>query len=113
MSSRISKKLTQATGAEAIDKRFVYNDIKRIRFDSDADYSSIATAAAALNDEVGDRLVVWGCGISADGHPQVAIQRFESIDPDAVAGINTFESTPGPASGAAVKRFFSIETDGN
>lgn len=113
MNSGISTKISQATGAEEIGKEFVYNDIKRIRFDSDTDYSSIAKAAAEINDEVGDRLVVWGCGVSDDGHPQVAIQRFESIDPDDVAGIDTFESTPGPSSGAAVKRFFSTETDGN
>lgn len=113
MSSSIINKITQTTDAEKVSQEYVYNDIKRIRFGSDADYSSIAKAAAEINDEVGDQLVVWGCRVSDEGYPQVAIQRFESIDPDDVAGIDTFESTPGASSGAAVKRFFSTKTDGN
>ena len=113
MSSSVINKITQTTDAEKVSQEYVYNDIKRIRFGSDTDYSSIAKAAAEINDEVGDQLVVWGCGVSDEGYPQVAIQRFESIDPDDVAGIDTFESTPGASSGAAVKRFFSTKTDGN
>lgn len=113
MSSSVISKITQATGAEEISKEFVYDDIKRIQFDLDTDYLSIAKAAAEINDDVGDRLVVWGCGMSDDGHPQVAIQRFESIDPDDVDSIDTFDSSPRSSGGAAVKRSFSTQTDGN
>jgi hypothetical protein len=113
MSSNIINRITKITDAEQIGKEFVYNDVKQVRFDSDANYASIAEAAAEINDEVSDRLVVWGCGVSDDGCPQVAIQRFESIDPDDVDSIDTFESSPGASSGAAVKRFFSTSTDGN
>lgn len=113
MGSDIINKITEATGAKQISKEFIYSDIKRVRFDSDADYSSIAEAAAEINDEVSDYLVVWGCGVSQEGCPQVAIQRFESIDADDVAGIDTFESTLGSSGGAAVKRSFSTKTDGN
>jgi len=113
MSSSVINEIIQATDAEKISKEFVYDDIKRIQFDLDTEYSSIAKAAAEINDDVGDRLVVWGCGLSDDGHPQVAIQRFESIDPDDVDGIDTFDSSPRSSGGAAVKRSFSTETDGN
>jgi len=113
MSSSIINKIIQATGAEEVGKEFVYNDIKQIRFDSDTDYSLIAEAAAEVNNDVDDRLVVWGCGMSDDGHPQIAIQRFESIDPDDVDGIDTFDSSPRSSGGAAVKRSFSTQTDGN
>lgn len=113
MASSISDKITEITGAEYISKQFVYNDIKRVRFEADAEYSAIVDAAAAINAEISDRLVVWGCGISDDGCPQVAIQRFEAVDPSDVSGVDTFESSRGSSGGAAVKRAFSIDTDGN
>ena len=113
MSEDIIKKISSITGAQKTDKEFVYNDIKRVSFESDAEYSTIAEAAAEVNNETSDNLIVWGCSLSADGCPRVAIQRFKSIDPDDVDGIDTFESNPGPSGGAAVKRFFSTKTDGN
>jgi len=113
MRSSVINKIIQATGAEEVGKEFVYNDIKRIRFDSDTDYSSIVEAAAEVNSDIGDRLVVWGCGMSDDGHPQIAIQRFESVDPDDVDSIDTFDSTPSSSGRAASKQTFSTQTDGN
>lgn len=113
MSSSIINKITEATGAKQISKEFVYNDIKRVCFDSDTEYSSIAEAAAEVNNNVDDRLVVWGCGVSEEGCPQVAIQRFESVDPNDVAGVDTLDSTPGPSGSAPVRGSFSIKTDGN
>jgi hypothetical protein len=113
MSIGITDKITKATGAEQVSKEFVYNDIKRVCFDADADYTSIAEAAAEINDEVTDRVVVWGCGVSEDGYPQVAIQRFESIDPEDIDSIDTFDSNSRSSGGAAVKRSFSTQTDGN
>lgn len=113
MGSGIINKITKATGAEHISKEFIYNDIKRVCFDVDADYVSIVEAAAEINEEVADRVVIWGCGVSEEGHPQVAIQRFESIDPDDVAGIDTFDSNSDSSGGAAVQRSFSTQTDGN
>jgi len=113
MSIGITDKITKATGAEQVSKEFVYNDIKRVCFDADTDYTSIVEATAEINDEIADRVVVWGCGVSEDGYPRVAIQRFESIDPDDIDGIDTFDSNSSSSGGAAVKRSFSTQTDGN
>ena len=113
MGVRIVDKITKATGAEQVSKEFVYNDIKLVCFDSNTDYTSIVEAAAEINDEVVDSVVVWGCGVSEEGCPRVAIQRFESIDPDDIDSVDTFDSNSGSSGGAAVKRSFSTQTDGN
>lgn len=113
MSQHIINKIAERTGATPKNKSLVYEDISIVTFESDTDYESIVRAATKIDAEVGGELLVWGCGKSDADCPRVAIQRLEFIDPDDVDGIDTYESTPGPSGGAAVRKFFSTDTSGN
>lgn len=113
MSQRVVNQIVEMTGANLKKKSYVYNSIKLVSFDRSVEYEAIVNAAAEIDAEVGDDLLVWGCGKSADGYPRVAIQRLVYTDPDEADQIETYDPTPGPSGGAAVRRFFSTETHGN
>jgi hypothetical protein len=81
MSQRVINQIKEQTGESPVDTHYSLNDIKRVVFRSDADYEAIAEAAASVDAETGSRILIWGCGLSDEGHPVVGIQLFETVDP--------------------------------
>jgi hypothetical protein len=84
MSQRAVNRIEERTGVSAVSKKYILNDIKRVAFESDADYEAIAEAAASVDADIGSKVLVWICGISDEDHPIVAIQWFETVDPSEV-----------------------------
>lgn len=84
MSQRVINRIEDQTGESPIDTGYSFNDIKRLVFPSDADYEAIAEAAASVDAAIGSEMLVWGYGVSDEGHPIVGIQTFETVDPSDV-----------------------------
>lgn len=84
MSQRVINRIEDQTGESPIDTGYSFNDIKRLVFPSDADYEAIAEAAALVDAAIGSEMLVWGYGVSDEGHPIVGIQTFETVYPSDV-----------------------------
>ncbi|ERH06505.1 MAG: hypothetical protein J07HN4v3_02123 [Halonotius sp. J07HN4] len=81
MSHSVISRIAARTGATPVDKTHTLGDIRQVSFDVDTEYEAICKAAAKIDAETDTDVMVWGCGVSIDGCPRVAIQRFESTDP--------------------------------
>lgn len=81
MNHSVLSRVAARTGATPVDKTHTLGDIRLVSFDADTEYDAIVAAAAKIDAETDTDVMVWGCGLSIDGCPRIAIQRFESIDP--------------------------------
>lgn len=86
MSHSVISRIAEQTGATPVDKTHTLGDIRLVSFDADTEYEAIVEAAARIDAETDTDVMVWGCGVSIDGHPRVGIQRFESTDPSDTDG---------------------------
>ena len=84
MTHSVISRIAARTGATPVDKTHTLGDIRQASFAADTEYEAIVEAAAKIDAETDTDVMVWGCGLSIDGCPRVAIQRFESTDPSDV-----------------------------
>jgi hypothetical protein len=112
MARRVVKKIVERTGAELVNKDLLLGDIRRMTFEQDVDYNDIAEAAAKIDIEMGSEVSVWALGTSIGGHPQVAYQRFNSIDASSLreeVEENDRLLAPGDGEGTPDKGYISME----
>jgi len=81
MGQSVISRIAEQTGATPVTTDHILGDIRQVSFDADTEYEAIVAAAARIDAETDTDVMVWGCGLSIDGCPRVAIQRFESTDP--------------------------------
>lgn len=108
MSQRIINQIKTQTGESPIDTNYSLGDIKRVVFRSDANYETIAEAAASIDSETGSEVLVWGYGLSDEGHPIVGIQTFETVDPsDVDTGVIVRGDSRGTSDGFSDKQTYT------
>lgn len=86
MGHAVITRIAEQAGATPVATNHLFGEIRQISFAADTEYEAIAAAAAAVDAETSNDIRVWGCGVSIDGCPRVAIQRFESTDPSDADG---------------------------
>lgn len=112
MARRVVEKIVERTGAKLVNKDLLLGDIRRMTFEQDVDYNDIAETAAKVDVEMGSEVSVWALGTSVGGHPQVAYQRFTSIDASSLreeVEENNRLLVPGDDEGSPDKGYISME----
>lgn len=112
MSQSVVKRLAERVGTEPVGETFTIGEIRQIRFDTEVDYETVAEAAATVDAETSDDVVIWGCGVTSGGQPQVAMQRIKDVDPaDVDASSIERGSTPDSSDRAARRQSISMQSN--